>query len=161
MTFRAELARSSFWPLNDLHLCRIYTELLIKNTFDLVMFLLTMPLLSPGFITRPGLWYPTWRRDDVSVARASLLQWRIGNIQRGPKVTSLVARQVRATFAWCTRATWRTSYANFARNICVTYAPDSRRMRASHPRIRRKCCAHLLREERATRDVTFGPFCTM
>jgi hypothetical protein len=29
------------------------------------------------------------------------------------------------------RATWRTSYANFARNICVTYAPDSRRMRVT------------------------------
>jgi hypothetical protein len=37
---------------------------------------------------------------------------------------ALLARQVRATFAWCTWATRRT-YANFARNICVTYAPDS------------------------------------
>jgi hypothetical protein len=26
---------------------------------------------------------------------------------------------------------WRTSYANYARNICVTYAPDSRRMRVT------------------------------
>jgi hypothetical protein len=48
----------------------------------------------------------------------------------------------------------RTSYANFACHICVTYAPDSRRMRASHQRIRRKCCAHL---PRATRDVTLDP----
>jgi hypothetical protein len=43
--------------------------------------------------------------------------------------------------------------------ICVTYALDSRRMRASHPRIRRKCCVHLPHEERATRNVTFGPIC--
>jgi hypothetical protein len=50
------------------------------------------------------------------------------------------AAQVCATFAWCTRATWRTSYANFGRNICVTYAADSRRMRALHPRIGPKCC---------------------
>jgi hypothetical protein len=26
--------------------------------------------------------------------------------------------------AWCTRATWRISYANLARNICVRYTPD-------------------------------------
>jgi hypothetical protein len=65
---------------------------------------------------------------------------------------ALLARQVRATFAWCTRAKWRTSYVNFTRNLCVTYAPDSCRMRMSHPRIRRKCCPHL---PRATRDVTF------
>jgi hypothetical protein len=67
---------------------------------------------------------------------------------------------VRATLAWCTRVTWRTSYANFARNMCVTYAPDSCRIhvrRASHPRIRRWCCAHLLHEECSTRDVSFGP----
>jgi hypothetical protein len=44
-------------------------------------------------------------------------------------------------------------------HIRVTlYAPDSRRMRAS-PRIRGKCCVHLPREARATRDVTFGPLC--
>jgi hypothetical protein len=39
------------------------------------------------------------------------------------------ARQVRATFAWY--ADGHTSYANFARNICVTYAPDSLRMRVT------------------------------
>jgi hypothetical protein len=70
---------------------------------------------------------------------------------------ALLSRQVRATltFAWWTRATWRTSYANFARNICVTYSPDthrihSRRMRTSHPRIRR--FAHL---PRATKECYF------
>jgi hypothetical protein len=31
----------------------------------------------------------------------------------------------------------------------------TRRMRASHPRIRRKCCAHLPHNK----DVTFGPLC--
>jgi hypothetical protein len=48
-----------------------------------------------------------------------------------------------------------------AGNICVTYAPDYRRMRASHPRMRRKCCAHLPREECATSNVTFGPLCML
>jgi hypothetical protein len=48
---------------------------------------------------------------------------------------ALIARQVRATFAWL-RATWRRSYANFARSICVTYAPDSRRIHAG-------CASHL------------------
>jgi hypothetical protein len=47
-------------------------------------------------------------------------------MQRGPKVTSLVARSSRATFAWCTRAihvrVTHISYANSARNICVTSA---------------------------------------
>jgi hypothetical protein len=55
-------------------------------------------------------------------------------IQRGSKVTSLVARSSRGRCAQHlhdTRTTWRTSYANFARNICVTYAPDSRRMRVT------------------------------
>jgi hypothetical protein len=49
----------------------------------------------------------------------------------------------------CARA---TSYAKFARNICVTcmYAPA---------RIRRKCCMHLPHEERATRGVAFWPLC--
>jgi hypothetical protein len=63
------------------------------------------------------------------------------NFTEGSKINIpccvLLARQLRATVAWCactqhTRATWRTSYANFACINCVTYAPDSRRMRASH-----------------------------
>jgi hypothetical protein len=87
--------------------------------------------------------------DHVSIEvmgpRAKLLE---SGIQRG------TLRGVHGT-----RATWRTSYANSARNICVTYAPDSRRMRVtSDPRIRCKCCVHL---PRATRDVTFGPLCLM
>jgi hypothetical protein len=55
-------------------------------------------------------------------------------IQRSPKGTSLIVRSSRGRCArhlHDTRATWRTSYANFARNICVTYAPDSRRMRVT------------------------------
>jgi hypothetical protein len=43
-----------------------------------------------------------------------------------------------------------------SRDICARFTLGS----ASHPRIRRKCCAHLLHEERATRDVTFGPLCS-
>jgi hypothetical protein len=60
--------------------------------------------------------------DDV----ATCTVWSKSNIP----CCALLARKVRTTFAWCTRATWRTSYANLARNICVTYAPYSRRMRA-------------------------------
>jgi hypothetical protein len=44
----------------------------------------------------------------------------------------------------------------------VTFPWHMRQIHAvcpSHPRIRRKCCAHLPREKRATRDVNFGPFC--
>jgi hypothetical protein len=46
---------------------------------------------------------------------------------------ALPARQVRATIAWLRglHCTWRTAYANFTRTICVTYAPDSRRMRVT------------------------------
>jgi hypothetical protein len=58
-----------------------------------------------------------------------------------------------------TRATWRTSYANFACNICVSYVRQIHAGCASHPRIRCKCCVHLPHEERATRDVTSGPLC--
>jgi hypothetical protein len=53
-------------------------------------------------------------------------------------------RILRATFAWHMRQ---------------IHAQDSRRMHASHPRIRRKCCAHLPREERATRDVNILALC--
>jgi hypothetical protein len=61
----------------------------------------------------------------------------------------------RAKSDW--RATVTLGCPNFARDIRHTL--DSLRMRGSHPRIRRKCCAHLPREERATRDVTFEPLC--
>jgi hypothetical protein len=73
----------------------------------------------------------------------------------GPKVTSLVACSSHGRCAQHlhTRATWRTSYANCAHNICVTYMY----MYAPHPRIRRKCCMHLPREERTNKgwDVNF------
>jgi hypothetical protein len=42
----------------------------------------------------------------------------------------------------------------------VTYLRQIHAGCAAHPRIRRKCCAHLPREERA-RGVTFGPICTL
>jgi hypothetical protein len=56
-----------------------------------------------------------------------------------------------------TRATWRTSYANFA-NICVTSAPDSRRIhiRESDANVARTCRA---RSAQQGRDITFGPLC--
>jgi hypothetical protein len=40
----------------------------------------------------------------------------------------------------------------------VTYMRQIHAGCASHPRIRRKCCAH---QPRATRDVTFGPLCNL
>jgi hypothetical protein len=61
------------------------------------------------------------------------------HVQRGPKVTSLVARSSRGR---CVQ---------HLHDVCPRFTPDSHRMRASHPRIRRKCCAHL---PRTTRDVT-------
>jgi hypothetical protein len=62
------------------------------------------------------------KRDPVHMR--SISDWKCASndthqtdpTSRGPKVTSLVARQVRATFSWCSRATWRTSDANVARN---------------------------------------------
>jgi hypothetical protein len=49
-------------------------------------------------------------------------------IQRAPKVTPRVARGRCAQHLHDTRTTWRTLYANFARNIRVTCASNSRRM---------------------------------
>jgi hypothetical protein len=46
-----------------------------------------------------------------------------------------------------------------ARNICVTYAPDSRRIHAGCARHIRESDANIGRTCRATRDVTFGPLC--
>jgi hypothetical protein len=74
----------------------------------------------------------------------------------GPKVTSLVARQVWAQHLHDTREPESTSYANFVRNICVTYAPcrftpDARHIHESDANVACTC--------RATRDVTFGPLC--
>jgi hypothetical protein len=49
-------------------------------------------------------------------------------------------------------------YTNFAHNICVTYALDLLRIYAG-------CVRHIsesdanVAQERATRDVTFGPLC--
>jgi hypothetical protein len=47
--------------------------------------------------------------SDQPFGSATLHKMAETSIQRGPKVTSLVARP---TFAWCTRATWRASYTN-------------------------------------------------
>jgi hypothetical protein len=61
-----------------------------------------------------------------------------------------------AQLTWCTRVTWRTSYANCARNICATY------MRQIHARCHAGCARHI-RESDAnvarTRNVTSGPLC--
>jgi hypothetical protein len=86
-------------------------------------------------------------------------------VQRGPKATSLVARSSRGRCAQHLHDTRAMThiydiYANFARNICVTYAPDLRQMRVTSANPT-QCCAHLPREERAIRDVTFGPLCTV
>jgi hypothetical protein len=48
-------------------------------------------------------------------------------------------------------------YANFARNICVTYAPDSRRIQTGCARHIREFDTNVACTCRATRDVTFGP----
>jgi hypothetical protein len=63
-----------------------------------------------------------------------------------PKVTSLVARGRCAQHLHDTRATWRTSCANFARSICVTYARDSRQIRVTSTN-RRKCTCRALAQQ--------------
>jgi hypothetical protein len=82
-------------------------------------------------------------------------------LQRSPTVTSLVARSSRGRCAQHlhdARATRCTSYANYVRSICVTYAPDSRRMHITSANPTQMLRA-LPGQERATRDVTFGPLC--
>jgi hypothetical protein len=65
---------------------------------------------------------------------------------------ALLVRQVRATLAW---------YAGYMTHIVREFGAWHMRQIpggcVSHPRIRRKCSAHLPREECATRDV--GPLC--
>jgi hypothetical protein len=54
---------------------------------------------------------------------------------------ALLVRQMRAKFAWCMWTTWRASYVNFAGNICVTNAPDSRcHIRESDANVARHQC---------------------
>jgi hypothetical protein len=52
--------------------------------------------------------------------------------------------------------------AHRTHSLRVTFAWRMRQIHAgcaSHPRIRHRCCAHLPREECASRDVNFGPLC--
>jgi hypothetical protein len=85
---------------------------------------------------------------------------RPGYYNYRPKSTYLFARQVRATcvgFADVTRIR-HESGVNLAHMSRKCYARIIRVICAScSPRTSCKCCAHLPREERATRDVTFGP----
>jgi hypothetical protein len=84
------------------------------------------------------------------------------HVQRGPGIPCCAgARNICIRFAdvTCTsgvnpRSIWHICHANVTRNICVRCASCT-----CSPRTSCKCCAHLLREERATRDVTFGPLC--
>jgi hypothetical protein len=78
----------------------------------------------------------------------------VAPIQRGPNVTSSRGRC--AQHLHDTRATWRTSYANLARNICATYAPDSRRITIRRMRVTSANPTQMLR---ATTNVTFGHLC--
>jgi hypothetical protein len=67
-----------------------------------------------------------------------------------------------AKFAMTSRWRYAVGATTSRRPLRVTFSWHMRQIHAgcaSHPRIRRKCCAHLPREERATRDVTFGPLC--
>jgi hypothetical protein len=69
--------------------------------------------------------------------------WTTLHVQRSPKVTSLVARNI--CMIRGLHDAHRTQIL-CSHNICVT------------PRIRRKCCAHM---PHATRDVTLGPLCAL
>jgi hypothetical protein len=69
-----------------------------------------------------------------SIAPSGHRTTQTSELQTDPKVTSHVVRSSRGR---CTQHlhdvhdAHRTSYANLARNISVTYAPDSRRMRVT------------------------------
>jgi hypothetical protein len=93
-----------------------------------------------------------WESNFVaSVTKSEKFIWKV---QRGPKVTSLVARQAHATFASDSRM-WHASGVNLAhvtQKLLAKLAYDVRHV----ARVSWKCCAHL---PRATRDVTFGPLC--
>jgi hypothetical protein len=97
------------------------------------------------------------KERSYSISRWQYREWHAVNLKfihtEGSKSNipccALLPLQVRATFA-----AWYVGYASCpARNICVTYMytpADSRCIHAgwaSHPRIRRKCCVHLPREE--------------
>jgi hypothetical protein len=78
------------------------------------------------------------------------------NIQSRPKVTYLVARQVRATFASDSRM-WRASGVNLAHSVAQTLRARCAYDASRVAHVSCKWFAHMPREERATRDVTFGP----
>jgi hypothetical protein len=83
-------------------------------------------------------------------------------IQRGPKVIPLVARTSRGRGAQhlrrirrCARIR-RESGAYVKQMLRAKFRYDVRHV----ARVSYKCCAHLPRENRATRYVTFGPLCS-
>jgi hypothetical protein len=99
---------------------------------------------SRGICVRSAHLTRVMRESHANDARTSCGSppWNV--LQRGPKVTSFVARGRCAQHLRDTRATWRTSYANVVRYICVTYAPGSRRvtpLRESDANVARTCRA--------------------
>jgi hypothetical protein len=73
-------------------------------------------------------------------------------LPKGPKAISLVCK-IRGLHDAHRTQICRVTFAWHMRQILAGCA--------AHPRIRRKCCAPLPREERSTTDVTFGPLCTL
>jgi hypothetical protein len=111
-----------------------------------------------------------WKKQNVNATASFNVQWVLVSnsrlIQTGQTVKSLVARSSRgrctqhlrpirrcdAHPAWILRES--RIHANVTRKICIF---DVRHV----ARVSCKCCAHLLRVERTTRDVTFGLLCIM
>jgi hypothetical protein len=79
----------------------------------------------------------------------------VPQLYRGVQIPccALLVQQMRATFASGSRM-WRAHPAWIWRKCYVRCASCS-------PRASCKCCVHLPREERATRDVTVVPLCVM
>jgi hypothetical protein len=121
-----------------------------------------IPLPGQESIWPWSSWWPMimWRdcrsKTRVFLSNTPNTSWE-GYSQKGIYVL-LRAPRAAGAHNICLMDAYRISWI-----LRVTFAwhmrQITRRMRASHPRIRRKCCAHLPHEECATRDVTFGPLC--
>jgi hypothetical protein len=145
--FDAELCHAAVWRTKKTtHKIHMYYRMI-----QMSLYVSWGPGSQMQFIASNLVLFTSLRMQSVIVVMAHPIFCMSQSTERSKWVTSLVARG-RCAHLHDTRA-WRTSnrsHANLARNICVTYAADSRHIRC-------KCCVHLPREERVTRDVTFGP----
>jgi hypothetical protein len=80
------------------------------------------------------------RRTADIVTSWSLFKFRPPGIQRGSKAAAFrVACTPRAKRLHNTRASWRTSYANFARDICARFTTNAHHIRESDANVACTC----------------------